>query len=320
MGLNRSIQFMIFIRTTFIVLGLTFLGGMIPLSAQQTRTDSVTGEEEDLFAMPEDTMNYSQDFIPADIIFIPSDVLYNNSWDNVNVRQKREDLTDMEDTVDIILNHPSESPFIFPKPGKFLSPFGFRGRHFHAGVDLKLNQGDSVVAAFDGKVRLAKRYSGYGNVVVIRHFNGLETVYAHLQKMMVTVNQDVKGGDLIGLGGHTGRATANHLHFETRFLGEPFDPSVFIDFDSFTTKTDTVKITGSLFERGSKKKKRNPASAGTKFAGGTGAGEIHYYTVRKGDTLFKIAQKNGTTVKQICKLNKLSTRSVLKPGKRLKLN
>lgn len=293
---------------------------MSPALGQQTTNDSIYSEEEDLFALPEDTMSFSQDFVPEDIIFIPSDVLYNNSWDNVNVRQKREDLSQMDDTIDIILNHPSETPFIFPRPGRFLSPFGYRGRHFHAGVDIKLNLGDTVVAAWDGKVRLAKKYRGYGNIVVIRHFNGLETVYSHLSKLLVSVNQDVKAGEAIGLGGRTGRATTTHLHFETRFLSEPFDPATFINFDNFTIKSDTLKITSALFERGSKNKKGGKNAKSSNSVKEADSEVAQYYIIRKGDTLAKIARNYNTSVKMLCKLNKLTTRSVLKPGKRLKLN
>lgn len=208
---------------------------------------------------------------------------------------------------------------MFPKTGKFLSPFGYRGRHFHAGVDIKNNLGDTIVAAFDGKVRLAKRYRGYGNLVVIRHFNGLETIYGHLSKLLVSVNQDVKAGEVIGLSGHTGRATTTHLHFETRFLGEPFDPGVFIDFENFTLKTDTLFITGTLFERGGQGKntKHNPKHS--KSRASSSINQSEYYTIRKGDTLSKIAQRNGTTVKEICKRNKISPHTKLQVGKRLKL-
>ena len=91
-----------------------------------------------------------------------------------------------------------------------------------------------------GKVRISKRFKGYGNAVVVRHYNGLETVYAHLNKLCVKVDDEVKAGDLVGLGGRTGRATADHLHFETRFLEQPINPMTFIDFDNFTLKKDTL--------------------------------------------------------------------------------
>ncbi|MCX6273091.1 MAG: peptidoglycan DD-metalloendopeptidase family protein [Bacteroidetes bacterium] len=302
---------------------MIFLLGTVSFNvtlAQQSHPDSLSMNEDDLY-VPEDTLALEQEYLPPDVIFIPSDVLYNHSWDNTNVRQRREDLSTMDDTIDIYLAHPSESPFVFPRPGRFLSPYGYRGRHFHAGVDIKLNNGDSVVSAFDGKVRLAKKYRGYGNVIVIRHFNGLETVYGHLSKILVAMNQDVKAGELIGYGGHTGRATTAHLHFETRFLGEPFNPGAFIDLESFKVKNDTLHITSSLFDRGTTRGKKNKSKSMRKATGSAEAdGDTQIYKVRKGDTLSKIATEFNTTVKQLKSLNHLSKRSKLKVGQRLKVN
>lgn len=281
--------------------------------SQQIIPDTIHDEDE-FFDLPEDTTQESTEYVPEDFIFIPSDVLYNNSWDNTNVRQKKTDLSTMEDSTLIMLSHPSENPFVFPSKGKFLSPFGYRGRHFHAGVDIKLNGGDPVYCAFDGKVRLAKRYRGYGNIVVVRHFNGLETVYSHLSKLLVKVNDDIKAGDVLGLGGHTGRATTNHLHFETRFLGEPFNPQVILDLDSFRLKSDTLLVTPELFKYSGKKK----ISAGTgKSNGHSKNGSSH--TVRKGDTLSEIATQHNTTISKICKLNRISKNTKLKIGRRLRV-
>ncbi|HRY33720.1 MAG TPA: peptidoglycan DD-metalloendopeptidase family protein [Bacteroidales bacterium] len=292
--------------------------------SQQSQADSLLINDHDeieadeLDLLPSDSLIGENEFLPGDIIFIPSDILYNNSWDNTYVRKTRTDLTQMEDTVMIVFNNPSESPFVFPRPGRFLSPYGYRGRRFHAGVDTKLEQGDTVVAAFDGKVRLAKRYKGYGLVMVIRHFNGLETVYAHLSKMLVNVNQDVKAGDPVGLGGRTGRATTTHLHFETRFLGEPFDPGTFIDFESFRLKSDTLMITGPLFERhrpGHAKVARH-ANGGVISANPT---DVLYHKVKKGDTLGRIAKRYGTTVEALCRMNKLSRKSILRVGRHIQV-
>ncbi len=292
--------------------------------SQQSQADSLLNiendeiESDELDLLSSDSLIGENEFLPADIIFIPSDILYNNSWDNTYVRRTRTDLTRMEDTVMIVFNNPSESPFVYPRPGRFLSPYGYRGRRFHAGVDTKLEQGDTVSAAFDGKVRLAKRYKGYGLVLVIRHFNGLETVYGHLSKMLVNVNQDVKAGDPVGLGGRTGRATTTHLHFETRFLGEPFDPATFINFETFQLKSDTLMITGPLFER------HRPGHARVSRAPGGGVISANppdalYHKVKKGDTLGRIAKRYGTTVESLCRLNKLSRKSVLRIGRHLQV-
>ena len=131
--------------------------------------------------------------------------------------------------------------FHMPTPStKITSPFGPRWRRMHNGLDLKVNIGDTIVAAFDGKVRIVKyERRGYGKYVVIRHDNGLETVYGHLSKQLVEENQLVKAGEVIGLGGNTGRSTGSHLHFETRFLGIAINPIYMFDFPKQDIVADT---------------------------------------------------------------------------------
>ncbi len=283
---------------------------------QQTQPDTLDIFEEDLYYVPEDTILHDNEYIPEDIMFIPSDVLYNNSWNHEMIRHRTEDLSMMEDTVELLLINPSESPFFFPFKGRYTSYYGYRGRHFHAGVDISLNQGDTVRCAFDGKVRMARKYKGYGNMVVVRHFNGLETLYSHFFKILVEDNQDVKAGDPLGLGGHTGRATGNHLHFETRFLGEPFDPDVMLDFDHYSLGGDTLRLFGNHFVRSGKGKDTH--SQGKTYTD-RGKHSSRYYTVKKGDSLSKIAQRNKTTVSKLCKLNHISRNAKIRPGKKLKL-
>jgi len=286
----------------------------VSLHAQQTRVDS-TETEEDIPDMLGDSVQDLQEYIPEDFIFIPSDVLYNNSWDNTNVRIRKTNPEEIEDSIMLVLSHPSENPFVFPVKGRFLSPFGYRGRRIHAGVDIKLDAGDPVYCAFDRKVRLARRYRGYGNIVVVRHFNGLETVYSHLSKLLVKVNDDVKAGDVLGLGGRTGRATTTHLHFETRFLGDPFDPTVLLDLENFTLKTDTLIITPDLFKLSGKSKKSKSGKASKAGNGKSGS----WHTIRKGDTLSQIAKQHHTTVAALCRLNKISKNTTLKLGRKLKV-
>lgn len=181
---------------------------------------------------------------------IPQNDLY-QTWNNDHVRINKRNIKDaVNPPVKIsLLNH---GGFEIPYKGKVISPFGYRGRGVHTGTDIKLNKGDSVVAAFDGVVRLSKRYSGYGKTVVIRHYNGLETVYSHLSKLCVNVNQKVKAGELIGLGGRTGRATTEHLHFETRYLESPFNSQHIFDYKNFTLNDSTIIITAKTFKMRSK--------------------------------------------------------------------
>ena len=184
----------------------------------------------------------------ADSVEVPANDVYGGEWNTQHVRLVKQDLTKMKDSVYILFNKPDESHFKFPctTDARLCSQFGIRGRrHFHAGVDLCLKYKDPIYAAFDGVVRIAKYYSGYGRMVVIRHNNGLETLYGHMTKINVKANQKVKAGDVIGLAGSTGRSTAVHLHFETRYLEQPFNPMHCIDFETHDIKKDTLLLTGN---------------------------------------------------------------------------
>lgn len=200
--------------------------------------------------------------------------------------------------------------FRMPTPStRITSPFGPRWRRMHNGLDLKVNLGDTIHAAFDGKVRIvAFEGRGYGNYVVIRHSNGLETVYGHLSKQLVDENQTVKAGEPIGLGGSTGHSTGTHLHFETRFLGLAINPALMFDFPHQDIVSDTYtyrKFRGA--ERGSSQ--TEVASEGA---------AIRYYKVRRGDTLSRIASKRGLSISELCKLNRITKRTSLRPGQVLR--
>ncbi|NVN95184.1 MAG: peptidoglycan DD-metalloendopeptidase family protein [Bacteroidetes bacterium] len=171
-----------------------------------------------------------------------------NTWNNKDIKINSDKAFNKNTTYVLpLINEETNHKFVFPYKGKVISPFGYRGRKVHAGTDIKLALNDEVFCAFDGEVRMAKRYSGYGNLVVVRHKNGLETCYGHLNSIKVKVNQEVKAGDLIGLGGRTGRATTTHLHFETRFLGDAFNSAKLLDYDNFTLKSDTLVIDKNTF-------------------------------------------------------------------------
>ena len=200
--------------------------------------------------------------------------------------------------------------FHMPTPStKITSPFGPRWRRMHNGLDLKVNIGDTIVAAFDGKVRIVKyERRGYGKYVVIRHDNGLETVYGHLSKQLVEENQLVKAGEVIGLGGNTGRSTGSHLHFETRFLGIAINPIYMFDFPKQDIVDDTY-----TFRRTQGSSKR-AGSHDTQVADGT----IRYHKVKSGDTLSRIAKLRGVSVSTLCKLNRIKPTTTLRIGQVLR--
>ena len=199
--------------------------------------------------------------------------------------------------------------FHMPTPStKITTPFGPRWRRMHNGLDLKVNIGDTIVAAFDGKVRIVKyERRGYGKYVVIRHDNGLETVYGHLSKQLVEENQLVKAGEVIGLGGNTGRSTGSHLHFETRFLGIAINPVYMFDFPKQDIVADTYTF------RKTKGVKR-AGSHDTQVADGA----IRYHKVKSGDTLSRIAKLRGVSVSTLCKLNRIKPTTTLRIGQVLR--
>lgn len=254
--------------------------------------------------------------------------IYTESWDSQRVNCYAGVSVPQRATIDV-------SNFSMPHPGYITSPYGYRRRfrRMHKGVDLKLNIGDTIRAAFDGRVRITNfERRGYGNYVVVRHTNDLETVYGHLSAFLVEPDQYVKAGQPIALGGNTGRSTGPHLHFETRYMGYAINPCAIFDFANQTTHTDTYTFDKNTYQNArnfspaansdyarqylkdhpSKPYVRSVAQASSKTTAAT-------YRVRKGDSLSKIASRNGTTVAKLCRLNGLKTTSKLQVGQRLKL-
>ena len=196
---------------------------------------------------------------------------------------------------------------------KITDVFGYRPRRrrAHNGLDIKVQRGDTIRAAFDGKVRITSyQRRGYGHYVVIRHSNGLETVYAHLQRKLVTQDQNVKAGDPIGLGGNSGRSTGPHLHFETVLMGKSLNPALFFDFPN-------QKMTGEYYTYYKPGTRRYDAKSGRMIVEGP---EPKYHKVRKGETVSKIARKHGVSQRTIYKLNGINSRTILRVGKSLRLN
>jgi murein DD-endopeptidase MepM/ murein hydrolase activator NlpD len=233
------------------------------------------------------------------------DNLY-KSWDNSSTHCYSR--ADVPDSLEIDLRG-----FAMPTTSrKVTSGFGYRPRfrRMHKGIDVKVQTGDTIYAAFDGKVRIV-RYErrGYGKYIVLRHENGLETIYAHLSKYLCDVNEDVKAGQPIGLGGNTGRSFGSHLHFETRVMGEAINPAFLFDFANQDVTGDSYmfrKQNSDTYFTGPGTK-NSVASAGKR-----------YYKVRKGDSLSRISSRTGTSVSQLCKINRISKKTTLRPGQLLR--
>ncbi len=236
-------------------------------------------------------------------LMFPADELY-GEWTNEWVNPFRGKKVDMPDSCVIDC-----STFVLPMDSmtRVTSKYGPRRRRMHKGIDLKVQIGDTIRAAFDGKVRIKNfERRGYGYYLVIRHPNGLETVYGHLSKFLVGVNDIVRAGDPIALGGNTGRSTGSHLHFETRFLGQAINPADIIDFENSIPHQDqyvfrNVKING---------RKSNIYTSSNS--------QMVYHRVKSGDTLGKIARIYGTTVNELCRLNGLKSTSMLRIGQSIR--
>jgi murein DD-endopeptidase MepM/ murein hydrolase activator NlpD len=250
-----------------------------------------------------------------DTAYAPARDFY-QSWDTITINPYKVDLKGMQDTIKLVLSGYDDCSFHPPAIGDVTSNFGFRrwGRRqkFHFGTDIRMEVGDPVYAAFEGVVRIAKRSADYGYVVLIRHNNGLETLYAHFSQLLCYPGQPVKGGSIIGLAGSTGRSTGPHLHFEVRFQGEKIDPAAIIHFPSGSLLADTFMVDkgcfSHLYEIQAAKLKAQKAVKVPK-----------YVKARKGDTIVKIANRYGVSAKKVSKLNGIKTTTKLKAGRSIRL-
>lgn len=202
----------------------------------------------------------------------------------------------------LIIQSDSLGTYNHPHLGIITSKFGWRDGRMHKGMDIDLKKGQPITAAFDGMVRVARKQGAFGNVVIIRHYNGLETVYAHLSKIRVKPGQVIAAGQLIGNGGSTGRSSGPHLHFEVRFKGQALNSSNFISYTDGKMQCDTLVI----------KRSRWGVTAYPSNA--------TLYTIQRGDSWFEIAKRYGLSMKQLCSLNGVERRYYLKVGQKLRIN
>lgn len=255
----------------------------------------------------------------------PSADLYAN-WDNKYAHRA----TELPETYKIDLRH-----FTMPTTSRVItSNFGSRWGRQHKGLDIKVYIGDTIRAAFSGKVRIVRyEAGGYGKYIVIRHNNGLETIYGHLSEQLVEENQEVRSGEVIGLGGNTGRSTGSHLHFETRLCGVALNPALMFDFRAQDVTGDYYAFNKETYDNESTNATRLRGKQDSSTYASTNSSDdyatnkrttsgltdqISYHKVKKGETLERIAKKRGVTIEKICKLNHITKTMRLRPGQILR--
>ena len=202
--------------------------------------------------------------------------------------------------------------FVVPFKGPVISKYGMRRGRMHTGTDIKLQLGDTVVAAYKGIVTRAQSYYGYGKLVVINHSHGIETYYSHLSNILVKTGDTVSTGQVVGLGGRTGRATGTHLHFEIREKGKAYNPELVFDFGSHTTKPEIEgkEMLAELVKKPRMTEKKHVVEMGETPS---------EYVIKSGDNLWLIARRFQVTVKELCELNNLTSQSILRIGAVLKI-
>lgn len=249
--------------------------------------------------------------------------IFNRNWDNRSVDPYKVSWNSLPSYSAIWLVD-SLSNYACPYQGK-VNPrgkFGPRRGRRHQGIDLPLATGTPIHATFNGKVRVSTSMRGYGNVVVIRHENGLETFYGHLSKRNVEAGDWVNAGDVIGLGGSTGRSTGPHLHFETRYNGYAFDPQWLIDFETGVLRHRMFVLKKKYLSQFSNYEQNfddEVKSAEEDAAEEAELKAMKWHIVKSGDTLGRIAQRNGTTVSAICRLNGIKSTSTLRIGQKIRV-
>lgn len=273
----------------------------MPIAADSIDINSLLGEALTYINSPIMEVWSENDF--DEVEEIPFDEYY-KIWTSDRINPYGIKLDSLPDSVRIDCQR-----YCYPtKSQRVTSRFGIRGSRFHYGIDLGIHYGDTIRATFDGKIRIVGYdRRGYGRYVVIRHDNGLETLSGHMSRTLVKENDIIRAGEPIGLGGNTGRSTGPHLHYEMRFLGNAFNPTKIIDFESMQVKADdNGSYILTLSDTYSHKKQLDELSRAA------------YHRVRSGETLSHIARRYGTSVRTLCRLNRIKETSIIRIGQRIR--
>jgi LysM repeat protein len=244
--------------------------------------------------------NFTWEFLRDEPVLMTSEEdstgIFSSQWINNSVFAYKIKLDSIQDTLVYLTT--ATRGFTLPYYGKLFRGFTYS----HKGLDIKLNKGDSIKSAFDGVVRYAKyNRGGFGNLIIVRHYNGLETYYGHLSKIKVKVNQVVKSGDVIALGGSTGRSRGPHLHFEVRYKDIPLDPLRMIDYDNQRLMSNSFPVTKMVF-----------------YPNDHVANAV-VVKIKSGDTIGRLSKRYGTSIKEICAMNKIKTTTKLRVGRTIRV-
>jgi LysM repeat protein len=260
---------------------------------------------------------------------IPGYSLYDQYWDTEHICSRRLAIPFGGNPLRVILVQSNNNPFFYPCIGNntVVAAYGMtKGGHFHPGVDLAVKEGSPVKCCFDGVVRMARIYGDYGRVVVVRHYNGLETVYANLGKIMVKPGQILQAGDIIGSSGRAQKTGAEQLHFETRFMNESFNPAMFIDFDYMELINNTLILNETdLVSQEEKKEiikdeeKKKEVREKTEEKTQENTGQTEYHIVKAGETMYRISVQYHIPLAKLLQMNNMKETDVIDIGQRIRV-
>ncbi|MCL2167979.1 MAG: peptidoglycan DD-metalloendopeptidase family protein [Lentimicrobiaceae bacterium] len=244
---------------------------------------------------------------------IPAFSLYNNLWDTLFIRSEKIEIPFFDNQLKIILIQEGNNSFAFPVSEVVSTGYVKNKNRQHTGIDFSVSKKEPVVACFDGVVRIVKKYEEYGNTVVVRHYNGLETLYAQLDEVNATTNQKVKAGEVIGYVSNTNSNKNKNTHFEIRFLNEFFNPEKVINFQErklhnnllILTPTDFIFIPVEKSISVIKREEINPNSSSEKLLLDTPKTMPVFHTVQSGETIYRICTKYNITEQQLRSLNNI---------------
>ncbi|MDL2296985.1 peptidoglycan DD-metalloendopeptidase family protein [Bacteroidales bacterium OttesenSCG-928-E04] len=329
-------------KKTLILLFISMLSvthAQVTVSDIHEHSQFNTAAKEELVFPEQEGIDFSRERFVSSNHQIPSYGLYDQEWSNNLLKSKDLDIPFSNGKLMVILVSENNNPFIFPCRGQLSRNYGVqRRKEFHPGIDFALQPDDQIYGCFDGVVRMATEFGDYGKVVVIRHYNGLETVYARLNKIYVKPGQVVAAGGVIGTAGNEGGKGI--LHFETRFMNEYFNPEIMLNVEERTLysnnlflKEDDFHVTKIPMVQPVKEEETKPEVPATTVAperpkelqpeekiDPQPQQTIRYHTVKKGETLYRISAKYNVPVETLIKINKLPANGAIREGQKLLVN